>query len=107
MAALTAPQATITGTTVTDVAASAGGDTVPTGSCALITNGGASPVTVTIADPGLTPFGLANPDPTVVVPNGAKRLIGPFATNLADAADGRVHLTYSGVTSLTVTVLRA
>jgi hypothetical protein len=48
---------------------------------------------------------LANPDPIVIVPAGASRLIGPFPSDLANA-NSCVDITYSGVTSLTVAAIQ-
>lgn len=105
MAALSAIQATIAGATVTPPSAAGGGDTVPPGCAVLVNNGGGGSITVTIDWPGNTKYGPANPDPTVAVAAGAQKFIGPFGTDLADPSDGLVHLTYSGVTSVTVTPL--
>jgi hypothetical protein len=107
MAILTLQKATIAGTTYATVAASAGGDQVPVGldNALLVTNGSGASITVTIIVPGNTPYGLANPDPTVSVPASQSRLIGPFPSDLANA-NSCVDITYSGVTSLTVAAIQ-
>ena len=89
------------------VAASVGGDQVPVGTdnALIVTNGGGSSITVTIVDPNSTKYGLANPDPTVTVPNGQSRIIGPFQSDLANA-NQCADITYSGVTSVTVAAIQ-
>jgi len=89
---------------VTMPAASAGGDKVaPTANAALLVrNGDASSKTVTMAVPGNTRFGQADPDPGYVVPAGAIAVI-PIRYDAADTAtDGLVAFTYSNTTSLFV-----
>jgi hypothetical protein len=105
VAILTTQKATITGTTYATQAAAAGGDKVLPGGALLVANGGGSPITVTVAVPGLTRYGLADPDVTVSVTNAQARLIGPFPSDLADPTDGYVNITYSGVTSVTVAAI--
>ncbi len=104
MATLGYAQAAIAGTNPSLAAASAGGDKIaPNDRGALmVRNGGGSSVTVTLAWPGNSKYGPANPDPTVTVPAGADRFIGPLGSDLADPLDGLVAITYSGVTSVTV-----
>lgn len=103
MATLTAAQAGIAGVDPGFVAASAGGDKVAptTRGALLVRNGSGGSITVTIAWPGNSKYGVANPDPTIAVPAGEDRIIGPFGSDLADT-DGLVAITYSGVTSLEV-----
>lgn len=104
MAALAYQRAKIAGQAITYAAASAGGDTVPpsTSGALLVKNGGGSSINVTVAVPGDTKYGLANPDVVVAVAAGAEAAIGPFPSDLADSSDGLVHLTYSSTTSVTV-----
>lgn len=109
MATLTAVQATLTGAAVTMAAASAGGDKVNGDDdvAILVTNGSGSSITVTIAVPGNTRFGQAEPDIAVTVAAGATKLIGPLVDALEDAATDRlVAITYSAVTSVTVAALK-
>ena len=108
MALLGQQQVSATGTTPNFVAASAGGDTfVPDERGFLyIKNGSGSSITVTLVVPG-SEYGQARPDVAIPVPAGADRLVGPLVADLADPTDGLVHVTYSGVTSLTVAVLRS
>ena len=107
MAALAYQSSVIAGKTVAMAAASGGGDTVPPNEqgALLVLNGDASPKTVTVVVPGNTRFGQADPDVAVTVAAGAYKLIGPFPQELADDADGLVHITYSAVTSVTVAAI--
>jgi len=96
------------GTVVVLGAANADGDILPVGPnvALLVTNGGGSPITVTIqttAQKG----GLAVADAGGSVPAGASRVFGPFPASLFaqadDATDGpnKVLVDYSAVTSVT------
>jgi hypothetical protein len=104
MATLSYKQATVAGTDPAMAAASVGGDKVPPNDrgALLVRNGSGASITVTIAWPGNTKYGPANPDPTVAVPAGGDRLIGPFGNDLASSIDGLVAITYSAVTTVTV-----
>lgn len=107
MAALAQQQVSIAGVALTFVAAAGGGDTVPTGehTTILVRNSGASTRTVTVDVPGNTRYGQPNPDVAVSVPAGATVAIGPLPTDLQNASDGAVHLTYSSATDLTLAVI--
>jgi hypothetical protein len=75
-----------------------------------VKNGSGGAITVTVATPGsLLGGALAVPDVAVSVPAGGERMIGPFPPSyFADSANsGLAAITYSGVTSLTIAVLRA
>ncbi|MFB7354857.1 hypothetical protein [Streptomyces gardneri] len=87
------------------VAAAGGGDTAPVGPGLFlyVNNGSASPRTVTLATPG-TVDGHAIADATLVVAAGKRGLI-PLTT-LFRGATGRAAITYDGVTSTTVAVLK-
>ncbi|MFC8276252.1 hypothetical protein ACFUJR_27725 [Streptomyces sp. NPDC057271] len=87
------------------VAAAGGGDTAPVGPDHFLAvfNGDASPHTATIATPG-TVDGHAIADATLVVAAGDVGII-PL-TNLFRGATGRAAITYDGVTSVTVAVLK-
>ncbi len=108
MATLAYSRIAIAGTLAAPVAASAGGDKVAPNDRGFldVNNGGGSPITVTIAVPGNTSYGLANPDVATAVAAGARRRFGPFPADLADPADGLVAITYSGVTTVTVEALQ-
>lgn len=106
MALLTAQTVGVTGLEATYAAASGGGDTVaPAANQILhVINGDATDHDVTIVRPG-TSYGQANPDVTVTVTAGEER----FITLPAEFASGDprvISITYDGVTSVTVAVLR-
>ncbi|MFE2106639.1 hypothetical protein ACFXAF_12340 [Kitasatospora sp. NPDC059463] len=105
MAALTLTVVPIAGgASQTDnlVAASAGGDTAPTGPgrFLVVKNADASSHTVTVSTPG-TVNGLAVADATVTVPAGKTSQI-PLAGVFAGPTARRANITYDAVTSLTV-----
>jgi len=106
MALLTIQQATLNGTPITYTAAAAGGDTfaLPHGAVGLrVKNGSGSAMTATIAFPGSTSYGVANPAKTSAsIAAGAEVVIGPFPASAADATTGLVSVTYSSATSVTV-----
>lgn len=107
MATLSVIAAVPTGAIMTPVAAAGGGDQfLNTGREVLyVLNGDASPVTLTFA-PGGLPGGLALATYNVVVAAGEERMIGPFPAALYSNPTGYVTITYSGVTSLEVAVVR-
>jgi hypothetical protein len=107
MATLTAIAAARTGVTLSPVAAAGGGDQfLNTGREVLyVKNGSGGSITLTLAPAG-TPNGLALATYTVTIAAGAERIIGPFDTSLFNNASGMVTITYSGVTTLTVAVIR-
>lgn len=96
------------GTTITFAAAGASGDKAAPGDGVklLVNNGAGSPITVTMATPGLIDGDLAVADRTVTVAAGAIRGI-PLPDSLyANAADsGLAAWTYSSNTSVTVAVI--
>jgi len=104
MALLGYQQAKIAGTALNYVAATGDGDTIPPNDrgMLLVRNAGAGSVTVTVAVPGSTKYGQANPDVAVAVAAGADVAVGPFPADLADPASGHVGITYSAVASVTV-----
>jgi len=87
-------------------AAAAGGDDfVNTGKEFIhIRNASVGDITVTIVTPA-TVDGLAVADRAVVVTAAEERFIGPFQTTYYNNSSGKVALTYSGVTTLTLAVL--
>lgn len=107
MATLAYQRAAIRGTLFATQAASGGGDKVAPSNdgAVLVTNGGGSSVNVTIAVPGNTKYGAAEPDIVVAVAAGQAKLFGPFPNDLADPADGLVAISYSDVTSVTVAAI--
>lgn len=107
MANLATQQIGITGTNPTYASAGGSGDTVgPDDRTFLhVKNGDASSHSVTVAVPG-SEYGQPRADVVVAVPAGESRFIGPLIHDLADSSDGRVHVTYTATTSMTVAALR-
>ena len=112
MALLTAQLPIITGTVLAPVAAAGGGDNFAnTGSeFFYIKNLSGGNITVTFDSPGTCSFGLANNavhDAAIVVATATERIIGPFPTPRFNDGSNLVQVTYSGVTSTTVAVIKA
>ncbi len=107
MATLTTQTVVRTGTTFTTASAAGGGDQFRnTGREVLyVSNGGGSPINVTLAPAGL-PGGLALATHVVAVANGAAKFIGPFDPTFYNNASGMMPITYSGVTSVVVAVVK-
>lgn len=110
MADLTPLSPALGGTTFSAAAASGGGDKFlnPRGNALLyVKNGGGGSIDVTLAAQTTTrPAGGKFPAMTVsnkvvTVAAGAEKLIGPIPTAYNDSA-GKVNVTYSGVSSVTV-----
>lgn len=95
------------GNDLAGAAAAGGGDTFTnTGQeIAVIKNGSGAPITVTFVTPA-TLDGLAVTDLTVSVGAGETRAVGPFPPGVYNDANGLVSMTYSGVTTLTVAILK-
>lgn len=110
MAVLTATNLARTGIDpVPATAADAAGDEVLNagGDVAfLVKNASASPITVTLQVRASGPDGTTVTNPTVSVPAGATRMVGPFPPGIYNDANGRSKVTYSAVTSVTVLALR-
>lgn len=111
MALLTVNSVVAAGLLAAPVAASGGGDTVQLSpinddrTVLQVTNGGGSPITVTLVDPGSTPAGNTTTAPAVSIAAGATRFF-PLNPNLVNPATGLLNITYSGVTSVTAFVFR-
>lgn len=88
-------------------ACAGGGDQFLAGNDVFIhvKNGHSSPQTVT-AVTQKTVEGLAVADVATAVTNAEERFIGPFPPSVYADANGYVQLTYSGVTALTIAVLK-
>ena len=114
-AANLAPQAlSLSGVSPTYNAASGGGDTFPNDgrTYAHLKNGSGAPITVTFdalpsyTDNALGLLSLA--DTVITVPASGEKVVGFFPpARFNDVTTGRVAMTYSGVTSLTVAVVKA
>lgn len=99
--ALPAGSAAITATTPT-----AGPDNLAPGDPSapvylFVDNGSASTTTITIAVPGTTPYGQANPSITGTVAAGAKKVFGPFRSDLQQS-DFFIDVTSSVTTSVSL-----
>lgn len=112
MAALTVQPAarSANGVDLAGVAAAGGGDSFTNSGqeVFVVKNGGGAPITVTVVTPA-TVDGLAVTDLTASVAAGATRMIGPFPPGIYNdtgAAGGIVSVTYSGVTTVTVAVVK-
>lgn len=106
--ALLAPQAVTTaGLLPSLVAASGGGDSCNPDDLVLlmVTNGSGGSLNVILADPNLTATGQASPSQTIAVAAGTTKFID-LPSRLQNPATGLVTWTYSGVTSLTVGLIR-
>lgn len=110
MADLTPVALALAGVAPAPVAAAAGGDAIVKAdgkAFARIINGGGGSITATVVAQQTTrPKDGTFPDMTmanqaVAVPAGASRVIGPFPPAFIDA-NGKVQLTYSGVTTVTI-----
>lgn len=101
MATLTKQTPSLTGTAITYGAAAGGGDALPYSARAilLVKNTDGSSHTVTVAVPGNTEYGQAQPDIAVAVAAGVEKAIGPFPRGIADD-NGLVQLTYSAATGM-------
>jgi hypothetical protein len=115
MAALTVTDVTVSGVLQTLAAAAAGGDDFFNGddqrTFFVVTNGGGAPINVTIdaipTSVNVTGWGSVPVSDTVVaVANSTTRVIGPFPPQRFNNAAGRVAVTYSGVSSVTVAAFR-
>lgn len=104
MATLSVQQITLAGTVTSYASAAGGGDKCLPGENTFIGvfNGGASPITVTVDSVRNSDQGT-DEDLVVTVANGVQKYIGPLKPNrFANASDGLVSWTYSGVSSVTV-----
>jgi len=107
MAVLTVQEISRAGVSGALTAAAGGGDSFPNdGRTYLdVNNGSGGAITVTAAVQQ-TVDGKAVTGNAVSVGAGARTKIGPFPPGIYNDANGRVQLTYSGVTSLTVNPFR-
>jgi len=106
MATLTVVSAAVTGAAYVPAAAAGGGDVFPNdgNTRLLVTNGGGGSINVTIT-PQNTVNGLTLAAVVVAVAAGASKVIGPFPPQYFNNSSGQVVLTYSAVTSVTVSVI--
>ena len=106
MATLAVVTAAVTGAVYTPAAAAGGGDVFPNdgNTRLLVENGGGSSINVTVT-PQNTVSGLSLSAVVVAVLASGKKVLGPFPPQYFNNASGQVVLTYSGVTSVTVSVI--
>lgn len=111
MATLTPLVPSLTGPLLGAVAAAGGGDQFSNTGRELfyIKNGGGGGITVTFDSPATCSFAgaaLAAHDNVVSVGAAEERLIGPFPAVRFNDGNGNVQVSYSGVTTVTVAVIR-
>lgn len=104
MADLTVVRTLETGVEATLAAASAGGDLCANTRRTLlkIVNGGGASITVTVSAQQVSCGEIAAHHKTIVVAAGKTIYAGPFDRAIYNNADGKLVITYSGVTSLTI-----
>lgn len=110
MANIPHTQAKIGGVVLNPTAATAGPDTLePDDRVVLLCqNGSTAAITVTVAVPGNTRWGQAEPDVTSVsIPAGSLGVLGNFPRELADPADGLIDITASATASVNFYAIRA
>lgn len=109
MAALDTNVVPLTGLRIDDLLepATSGGDDCATGAGVLlvVNNGSGGSITVTLATPETVDGDLTVQDRAVAVAAGAEAVI-PVTDRYRNPSTGRCAITYSGVTSLTVAVIR-
>jgi len=107
MATLTVQTAVLAGVTPSYAACAGGGDDfLNTGrEMVHIKNGSGGALVVTFVTPK-TYQGVALADPTVSVGAGSEEMIGPFPPGIFNGAAALLSMTYSGVTSLTIAVIK-
>jgi hypothetical protein len=104
VAALSYQRIKVSGLDVVHAAADAAGDIIPASESGfvIVTNGSTAAVTVTVKVPGVTEFGLPEPDVTVNVPASDVQFIGPMTRSLINSDANGVELAYSAAASVTV-----
>lgn len=111
MAALPLQTMTAAGLAPSTTSAGGSGDTVALASATddrsflQVTNGSASPITVTLADPGVTPAGNSGTATAVSVAASATKLF-PLSPALVNPSTGVINITYSSSTTVTVAAIR-
>lgn len=93
----------LAGSTTAFTAATVDGDAVRPNTALLVRNGSAGVVTLTLVTAGMAE-NYAIADPTVAIPAGQDRFIGPFSRIFpqpAGADEGWVYIDYSAFTSVT------
>ena len=106
MATLAIQQASPSGLALSAAAAAGGGDQYPNNGKTLlkVINGDGSSINVTIT-PSNTVNGYTIAPIVVAVAGGATKYLGPYDPAYFNNSSGRVAVTYSAVTSVTVAAL--
>lgn len=106
MAQLTVQESLNSGLEATFSSAASGGDYFNNNGKTYIeiVNGGGSDITLTVDSPTECSQGETH-DIDVVVTAGERRHVGPFDKSRFNDDDGRVNLTYSAVTSVTIAAI--
>jgi hypothetical protein len=107
MATLTTQVVNLTSGLVPSMGSAAADDKVRPGPTTflMVSNGSGGSINVTIAVPGTTKYGQANPSIVIAVANGATKLIGPL-TKLVQGTDKLVDVDYSATSSVTRAAIR-
>ena len=107
MATLTVQEISLTGLTISFAAAAGGGDQFANSGKEFlyVKNGGGGSINVTVDSQTLCDQGNDH-DAVVAVGAGSEECIGPFNKGRFDDSSENVQITYSGVTSVTVAVVR-
>ncbi len=108
MATLTVQETDLDGVVPSYTACAGGGDEFPNDGRTILhlKNGSGSPITVTV-DSRVTCDQGSDHNSVTSVGAGAEAMIGPFdITRFNDSSNGRAAITYSGVTSLTIGVIK-
>lgn len=107
MALLSRQQVGVTGLTPTYSAVSSSDTISPDEDLFLhVKNGNASTCTVTLVDKSVTPGGSTATNPTISIPTGQERFIGPIPAVMADPSTGLITVQYSVTASVTAALLR-
>lgn len=107
MATLTTQDITLDGIVPSYASAAGGGDEFVWDKYTFlhVKNGGGSSIDVTIASQASAGQGLAAADKVVAVGAGSEKFIGPFQEAAFEDINGKVQVSYSGVTTVTVAAL--
>lgn len=107
MALLTAQVVALAGITPSYAAVAASDTFAPDDDLFLhVKNGGGSPDTVTFTDNSRTAGGSAATNPTVSVPAGQERIIGPIPQVFQNTSTGIITVAHSFTTSVTCALFR-
>jgi hypothetical protein len=108
MAILSTQQVSLTGLAPTYAAAAGGGDKFQPGTTVFlhVKNGSGAPITVTVDSKTPSSYGDDVNIEVAVPATTGERMIGPFNPSRFSGSDGLADISYSGVTSLTIAVVR-